>query len=164
MKYVTFYIADDLFGIPIYLVQEIARQTLVYPIPGHDARIEGLMNLRGRTTPVINLKRCLFKTDTKAQSSELRKKMIILENQDGLPQEALDMGLNIGDEQVVLLIDNVYKIIDGELESFYPPPAHVNETYIEGVMKSGEDLISLLSIPKLIIDLVTYMEDANHGS
>ena len=164
MKYATFYIADDLFGIPIYLVQEIAKQAMVYPIPGHDTRIEGLMNLRGRTTAVINLKHCLFKSETQAPGSSLRKKMIILETQDGLPQEALDIGLHAGDEPAVLLIDDVFKIIDGELESFYPPPAHVNETYIEGVMKSGEDLISLLSIPKLILDLVTYMEDTNHGS
>ncbi len=164
MKYATFYIADDLFGIPIYLVQEISRQAAVDPIPGNDSRIEGLMNLRGRTTAVINLKRCLFKSGVKAAPTGQRKKMIILETQDGLPQEALDLGLNAGDEPVVLLIDDVFKIIDGELESFYPPPAHVNETYIEGVMKSGEDLISLLSIPKLILDLVTYMEDTNHGS
>ena len=57
MEYATFYVAEDLFGIPIYLVQEIARKAMVYPIPGHDSRIEGLMNLRGRTTAVINLKR-----------------------------------------------------------------------------------------------------------
>ena len=162
MEYATFYVAEDLFGIPIYLVQEIARKTMVYPIPGHDSRIEGLMNLRGRTTAVINLKRCLFKSEVKT-SIRHRTKMIILETQDGLPQEALDMGLSAGDEPIVLLIDDVYKIIDGERESFYPPPAHVNETYIEGIMKSDEDLISLLSIPKLITDLVTYMEAENHG-
>ena len=163
MEYATFYVGEDLFGIPIYLVQEIARKAIVYQIPGHDSRIEGLMNLRGRTTAVINLKRCLMKSDTNAISSQ-RKKMIILETQDGLPQEALDMGLSAEDEPVVLLIDDVYKIIDGERGAFYPPPAHVNETYIEGVMKSDEDLISLLSIPKLIKDLVTNMEVENHGS
>ena len=74
------------------------------------------------------------------------------------------MGLSAGDEPIVLLIDDVFKIIDGDQKSFYPAPAHVNETYIEGVMKSGEDLISLLSIPKLITDLVEYMEDETHGS
>jgi purine-binding chemotaxis protein CheW len=163
MEYATFYVAEDLFGIPIYLVQEIARNTVVYPIPGHDSRIEGLMNLRGRTTVVINLKRCLFKSDVKTAPGH-RKKMIILETQDGLPREALDMGLSAGDEPVVLLIDDVYKIIDGERETFYPPPAHVNEAYIEGIMKSDEDLISLLSIPKLITDLVTFMEVEDHGS
>ena len=163
MEYATFYVGEDLFGIPIYLVQEIAIKAMVYPIPGHDARIEGLMNLRGRTTAVINLKRCLFKSEVKTSANRHRKKMIILETRDGLPQEALDMGLIAGDEPVVLLIDDVYKIIDGDRESFYPPPAHVNETYIEGIMKSDEDLISLLSIPKLITDLVAYMEVENHG-
>ncbi len=163
MEYATFYVAEDLFGIPIYLVQEIARKTMVYPIPGHDVRIEGLMNLRGRTTAVINLKRCLFKADEKSDP-DLMRKMIILETQDGLPQEALEMGMSAGDEPVVLLVDDVFKIIDGERESFYPPPANVNETYIEGVMKSDDNLISLLSIPKLITDLVTNMEDENHGS
>lgn len=163
MEYATFYVAEDLFGIPIYLVQEIARKAMVYPIPGHDSRIEGLMNLRGRTTPVINLKRCLFKSRVKPANSH-RKKMIILETQDGLPKEALNMGLSAGDEPIVLLIDDVFKIIDGERESFYPPPAHVNETYIEGIMKSDENLISLLSIPELIKDLVTFMEVENHGS
>ena len=147
MEYATFYVAEDLFGIPIYLVQEIARKATVHPIPGHDSRIEGLMNLRGRTTAVINLKRCLFKSRGETTCSQ-RKKMIILETRDGLPQEALDMGLSAGEEPVVLLIDDVFKIIDGERESFYPPPAHVNETYIEGVMKSDEELICLLSIPK----------------
>ena len=73
MDYATFYVANDLFGIPIYLVQEIARRTMVYQIPGHDPRIEGLMNLRGRTTAVINLKRCLYQSEVKPSSNRREK-------------------------------------------------------------------------------------------
>ena len=157
MKYATFYAGDFLYGISIYLVQEISRPTAIYPIPGHDSRIAGLVNLRGRTAVAVNLHQCIYGYPSKGGKG-LRRKLIVLETADGLPQEAVDMGIVAYEEPVVLVVDDMYKITSGEKEQFYSTPAHVSEKYVEGVMKLENRLITLISIPRLIEDIVSLSE------
>jgi purine-binding chemotaxis protein CheW len=154
MDYATFFIGDDLFGIPVFLVQEISRVPQIHPIPGHDKRIEGLINLRGRTSVVVNVERCIYKNliDT---SSPRRPKLLILETDDTLSEEAKKAGLSTFSETVILLVNDVYKIMQDERQEFHPPPAHVHEEYIEGVMKVNDELITLINIPRLMQSLLS---------
>jgi purine-binding chemotaxis protein CheW len=160
MKYATFFIGDDLLGIPIHLVQEISRKSAIFPIPGHDPRIEGLMTLRGRIAVVINLHRCLF-TEDRTGAPSARPKLIILETNESIPLEAREMGITGHDEPVVLLVDDVHKITDDDQHDYYPPPAHVRGEYIEGVIKVNDRLITLISIPRLINILIENQEVAS---
>ena len=157
MKYAFFYIGDHLFGIPIFLVQEISRPTAIHPIPGHDNRIEGLVNLRGRTAVVINMHQCIYGT-TSPGGKGLRRKLIILETSDGLPPEAIELGIQAYEEPLVLIVDDMYKISSGEKEQYFPPPAHVNELYVDGIMKLEDRLMTLISVPRLIEDIVALSE------
>lgn len=159
MEYATFFVGDDLFGIPIFLVQEIARLTDIYPVPGHDSRIEGVVNLRGRTAVVINLSKCLY-TQKNRNSVAFRQKLIILETREWISDEHKAMAEQAFEEPVVLLVDNVHKIIDDDKQDFYDPPAHVHEKYVDGVMKSDNTLITLISLKKLVEDLIP-QEDEN---
>ena len=157
MKYASFYVGEHIYGIPIYLVQEISRPSAIYEIPGHDHRIAGLFNLRGRTAVAIDMHQCLYGTDSSGTSG-LRRKLIILETGDGLPAEAVEMGIRAFDEPIVLLVDDMYKITSGEKEQFYSTPAHVNELYVDGVMKIEDTLMTLISIPRLIENILAVSE------
>ncbi len=161
MKYASFYVGEQLFAIPIFLVQEISRPTAIYPIPGHDNRVEGLLNLRGRTAVVLNLHQCIYGAPSSGGRG-LRRKLIILETSEGLPPEAIDLGIQAYEEPLVLIVDDMYKINSGEKEDYFPPPAHVNELYIDGVMKLEGRLMTLISIPRLIEDIVALSEGDCH--
>ena len=157
MKYATFYAGEHLFGIPIYLVQEISRPVPIYPIPGHDSRIEGLINLRGRTSVAINLHQCLYGCPSKGMQG-LRKKLIMLETTEGLPHEAIDLGIEAYSEPLILVVDDMYKITAEDHEEYFSTPAHVNEIYVDGVVKIDDRLITLISIPRLIEDILVESE------
>jgi chemotaxis signal transduction protein len=163
MEYATFFIHDDLFGIPLFLVQEISRIADIYPIPGHDPRIKGVVNLRGRTAVVLNLSACLYSHDT-SQSHAERPKLIILETKDWIGEKFKALAEQAFEEQIVLMVDDVYKIIDDEKQDFFEPPAHVHEKYVEGVMKNGNTLITLLSIKKLLEDLMPQEETTGYDN
>jgi purine-binding chemotaxis protein CheW len=158
VKYATFFIAGHLFGIPIYLVQEIARPLPLHPIAGHDPRIAGLINLRGRTAVALDMQHCICAQPPDPTLPPQRTKHIILETTDGLPQEALAMGLRCFEEPLVLVVDEMYKITAGEKEQYFTTPAHVNELYVDGVMKLEQRLLTLISIPRLLDTILAHPE------
>lgn len=161
MQYATFILNEHVFGIPIYLVQEFSRAEQVYPIVGHDRRIAGFMNLRGRIAVVIDLKKCLgLKEYEDATWAKRPKKMIFLETQESLSEEAEKFGLQSYEEPLVLLVDQISDVITVESHDFYPPPAHVKEEFVEGVVKVNKILLTILSVNNLTADLETFTATA----
>jgi purine-binding chemotaxis protein CheW len=154
MDYATFYVGDDLFGIPILLVQEISRLVDVFPVPGHDPRIAGLVNLRGNTNGVLDMRRCLFKNGC-PESPRRRRKLIILEPNGAIPEEYRGMGIATFRESVSLLVDDVHKIVALDEKDFHPPPAHIHDSFIDGVIRNGDQLVTMLSISRLIETILT---------
>ena len=58
-QYCSFYLADRLCGFDVQLVQEVAKNILVTPIPLAPPYIRGLINLRGQIAVSVDL-RALF--------------------------------------------------------------------------------------------------------
>lgn len=158
MEYAAFFVGEHLFGFPVVLVQEIGKPVEVFPVPGHDPRVSGLVNLRGRTAVALDLRRSLLGPEH-GYAAKDRRKFIVLETTDALPGHAREMGLDTHREPVVLIVDEVQGILDGQKLEFHPPPAHVAERHVEGVMKVGDRLMTLISIPKLVEDLLPRKEE-----
>lgn len=152
MEYASFLVDGHLFGIPVLLVQEISKPLEVFPVPGHDPRVAGLVSLRGRTAVALDLRRFLL--DQAAPAAPRGCKFYVLETTDSLPQEARDLGLEAHAETLVLVVDEAQGILDGEKLEFHPPPAHVPEEFIDGVMRTDGRLMTLLSVPRLVKDLL----------
>ena len=146
----TFRIDDELFGIPTLLVEELFRPLPVTWVPGADPRIDGVVNIRGKTAVVINIRSCLGRPRL-ASGGE----MLLLESNGGLVDEARAKGLRAGDEPLVLAVDENTHIFNLSLDAKYPPPAHISKAFVEGVARSGDHYITMISIPKLIEDLQT---------
>lgn len=60
-RYLTFVAADELYGIPIEDVTEIVGVLPATRLPGAPAYVKGLMNLRGRIVPVVDMRERLLK-------------------------------------------------------------------------------------------------------
>ena len=56
IQLVTFHIGDEEFGVDILAVQEIIRLMQITMVPRAPAFIEGVINLRGKVIPVVNMR------------------------------------------------------------------------------------------------------------
>lgn len=149
MQISTFRIDEELFGIPTLLVEELFRPVPVTRVPSSDPRIEGVVNIRGTTAVVISMRRCLKRPELVGRRGE----MILLETSSGLVQEARDAGLRAFDEPVVLTVDETMQIHQLPIDRNYPPPAHISQEFVEGVARSGDLYVTIVSVKKLIADL-----------
>lgn len=156
MEYAAFFVDGNLFGIPVVLVQEISKPLDLFPVPGHDPRVAGLVNLRGRTAVALDLPRFL---SPQARGDGERRKFIVLETTDSLPPEVRSIGLASHHEPIILVVDEVHGILDGEKLEFHPPPAHVRDEFVDGVLKVGDKLMTMISVPSLVGALLPSPED-----
>ncbi|MFM8538849.1 MAG: hypothetical protein EBS51_09340 [Planctomycetia bacterium] len=159
MEYASFLVGEHLFGIPVLLVQEISKPLRLFPVPGHDPKVAGLVSLRGRTAVALDVRRFLLDDDAAAAPPKSRK-FYVLETEESLSREARELGLEAHGETIVLIVDEAQGILDGEKLEFHPPPAHVREEYIDGVMKSESRLMTLISVPRLVKDLMVHQEES----
>src|SRR5512146_537229 len=54
---VTFHLGREEFGVDIGSVQEIIRATDITPVPGAQSHVKGVINLRGKIIPVVDLRK-----------------------------------------------------------------------------------------------------------
>ena len=55
-KYLTFQVGDENYGIPVLRTREIIRLPKITPVPQMPAHVRGVINLRGRIIPVVDLR------------------------------------------------------------------------------------------------------------
>lgn len=151
MQISTFNIRNEAFAIHSLLVEEYFRPLPITKVPGADPRIDGLVNIRGRTAVVINMRRCF---EVPERESTNHGEMILLETSQRLVQEALDRGLYAFDEPVVLNVDSVSQIHHLMDEEIHPSPPHVTQPFVDGVIHVNDKFFTLVSIQKLIASIL----------
>ena len=131
---VTFNLGEE-YGVPINQVQEIVRVGGITMVPNSPSYMEGVINLRGRVLPVLNLRKRLGLSD-KAMSNASR--IVVTE---------------IGNKVIGLLVDAVSHVIKIPSDHVEPAPEEVLEIdtdYITGVGKLNDKMIILLDLEKLL--------------
>jgi purine-binding chemotaxis protein CheW len=136
---VTFFLAREEYGVDVRLVQEIIRVAEITPVPRAPAAIKGVINLRGRIIPVIDLKRRLGLGEV--ESSRVARVVVV----------------RIKDRLVGLLVDGASQVLKVPLSIIEPAPEEVVEidaNYIRGVAKLEKRLIILVDLVKILgVDL-----------
>jgi purine-binding chemotaxis protein CheW len=135
LQLVVFNIGKESYGVGIESVHEIVKVPEITEVPDAPSFLEGVINLRGRIVPVVDLrKRMRLEGKERTKSS----RVLITEN-DG--------------RMVGLLVDAVSEVLKMPPESVEAPPEMVSSVgveYITGVAKSGEGLIILLNLGKVL--------------
>ncbi|HUI29740.1 MAG TPA: chemotaxis protein CheW [Candidatus Acidoferrales bacterium] len=132
---VSFVVQNEEFGVDILRVQEIIRTVEITRVPKSPVFVEGVINLRGKIVPVIDL-RTRFGIEKKTHDNETR--IIVVE----LP-----------DKVVGFLVDMVKEVIRVEKSVIEPPPeltTNINANYITGVAKLQDRLLILLDLDKVL--------------
>ncbi len=133
LQLVTFRLANEEYGLPITKVQEINRLVPVTKLPQTPSFMEGIINLRGRIIPVIDLRKRFTMTVT---SHDDETRIIIVE---------------ISGQIVGVTVDAVKEVVRINMANIEPPPTTVavDSQYINGVGKINDRLIILLDIDKV---------------
>jgi purine-binding chemotaxis protein CheW len=137
LQLVSFVIGSEEFAIPILAVQEINRLMQITRVPQSPAFIEGVINLRGKIIPVMNL-RTRFGLERLDDSSDAR--IIVVE---------------VAQRTIGFTVDRVNEVLRIGADIVEPPPQMVcgiDTDYVEGVGKLKDRLLILLSLERLFTD------------
>ena len=132
---VGFRIGHETFGLPIAIVREIVRVPEITPVPNAPQYIEGVVNLRGRIIPVVDLRKRFG-----GEIAELNKKsrVVVVE------LETRIVGLIVNSASEVL------RIPPSEIEA----PQNIFQegeiNFITGVGKLNGRLVMLLDLNRIL--------------
>jgi purine-binding chemotaxis protein CheW len=135
MQLVVFDLASEHFGVDISDVREIMRLQAITHVPGAPAFVEGVINLRGRVLPVLDLRKRL-KLKVSEQTKETRIVVVCINNKD-----------------VGVIVDAVTEVLRIPTASIDPPSSLVTNTdsdYLRGIAKLETKLIILLDLSKVL--------------
>jgi purine-binding chemotaxis protein CheW len=134
-KYLTFFLASEEYGVEILKVQEIIGRMPITPVPLTSKYILGVINLRGKIHPIMDMK-IKFGMD----HTEITDETCIIV----IRTASLMMGI---------LVDKVSEVVNIASDDIEDTPsfgADVNPEYLLGVGKTGGRVRLLLDIEKVI--------------
>lgn len=138
-KYLTFDLASEEYGLEILKVQEIIGLMPVTRVPRTPHFIRGVVNLRGKVIPVVDLR---LKFGMEPKEDTRRTSIIVVQ-------------IKRENRQVImgLIVDDVSEVIDIEADAIEPAPefgANVNTDFIMGVGKVVHKVVILLDVDKVL--------------
>ncbi|MBX3325110.1 MAG: chemotaxis protein CheW [Nitrospira sp.] len=136
-QFLTFNLGEELYGVDILRVQEIKGYTAVTRIPNTPSHIKGVLNLRGTIVPVV----------------ELRTKF-------GMPTIdyttfTVIIVVVVRDKVMGLVVDAVSDVLNIDRKDIQATPqfgARVDVSFLNGIGKSGDKLVALLDMDRLLSD------------
>lgn len=134
---IAFKLGEEEFGVDIKQIKEIANLTDVTRVPNVPSFVEGVTNLRGKITPIVDLRK-KFGLKSKGSSKDSR---IVIAELDG--------------HLVGLIVDEVTDVLNMPARDIDPAPELIasaaSKRYLKGIGKVGEKrLIILLDLEKLL--------------
>lgn len=149
-QYLAFSLRGEMYAIPLLGVREIIEHGGVTPIPTMPEFIRGVINLRGRVVPVMDLSARFGEEPTVI--GERTCIVIIEQNMDGRDQ---DMGV---------VVDSVNAVVDIAAPDIEPPPnfgAKIRVDFIHGMWKYDTRFVIILNLVKVLsIEEITQIASA----
>lgn len=133
-QYLTFALGEDTFAIGILRVKEIIEYGSLTAVPMMPAYVRGVINLRGRVVPAMDLARRFGRTTV----APTRRTCIVI----------LDGDTEAGQQDIGLIVDAVNQVIDIPAGDIEPPPsfgAHLRVDFIHGMGKVNGEFVTILN-------------------
>lgn len=136
IQLVSFNLAQEEYGVDVLKVREIIRMPIITRVPNAPLYVEGVINLRGKVIPIINMRKrfCLAEADYDKQTRI--------------------MVMDVGGELMGFIVDAVSEVIRISSSEIQPSPAVVSNNGIDqeciaGVINQAERLLVLLELEKV---------------
>jgi purine-binding chemotaxis protein CheW len=135
LQLVTLTLGEEEYAVDILKVQEINRMKEITRVPNSPPYVEGVINLRGKVIPVVNLR---AKFGLPEKENDERSRIMIMDIQ------GITMGL------VVDSVSEVLRIPSSIVEPTPPMASNISTEFIKGIAKMEDRLIILLDIDRLL--------------
>ena len=135
-RFCTFVVAGTMFAVDAAAVEEVFRGTVTTPVPRGPTAIRGLLNLRGRIVPAIDMRRRL--------------------GFDPAAGEGVHVVLSAAGEAYSLIVDAIGDVLDIPVAGIEKPTAVLDggqRECIDGVHAARGGLVHLLSIEAILAGL-----------
>jgi purine-binding chemotaxis protein CheW len=135
IQLVVFDLASEHYGVDISDVREIMRMQNITKVPGAVSYVEGVINLRGKVLPVLDLRKRL---GLKVAEQTAESRIVVVDIADG---------------EVGVIVDAVTEVLRVPNSAIEPPSSMVaqgNSDYLRGIAKLTDRLIILLDLNKLL--------------
>lgn len=135
LQLVTFRIGEEEFGVNILQVQEIIRMLDITKVPKAPDFVEGVINLRGKVIPIIDLRK---RFGLPFRERDKMSRIIVVE---------------LGATVVGFIVDAVSEVLRLPASTVEPPPpvvAGLDAEYISGVGKLDDRLLIMLDMNRLL--------------
>jgi purine-binding chemotaxis protein CheW len=141
-KYLTFMLGAEHFSLPVLRVREIIRLISITPVPRMPAYIKGVINLRGKIIPVIDLRE-RFSMNSLALVENDRRCIIVVQfkGSEGINQH---MGM------IVDAVEEVSQYLDVDIEATPDFGSALDPRYIIGMAKNRGTVRTLLDLDKML--------------
>lgn len=134
-QYIVVQIGSEKYGIDIGYVDNIVRMQKITRVPKAQAYFKGIINLRGEIVPVMSIRTKMGLEDDVFTNAS---RIIILKIED---RGALGIIVDEVNEVVTLCEDEIEKSTSSR---------YAKDTFINGIGKNGDELISLFEINAII--------------
>jgi purine-binding chemotaxis protein CheW len=135
-KYLTFKLGHEEYGLEILKVRELIGMMEITAVPQMPAHMKGVINLRGKVIPVIDLR-------LKFEFKEI-----------AYTEQTCVIVVNVGRE-IGIIVDTVSEVLDITGENIEPPPSidgSLDTSFILGMGKVGDAVKILLDIGRVLAD------------
>jgi purine-binding chemotaxis protein CheW len=131
----TFKLGDELFALDVAQVREVLEIPLITKVPTSPEYMRGVVNLRGKATPVVDLR---LRFGLPKTTETVHTRIIVME-------------LDLDGEATVLggIADSVHEVIEIDPANINPPPRIAmrwRTDFILGMGKRGDDFIIILDV------------------
>lgn len=134
-KYLTFVLADEIYGLEILKVREIIGMMSITDVPGTPGYVRGVINLRGKIIPVVDLRSKFGMPPTE----ETDETCIIV--------------VDVGGVEMGTVVDKVSEVLDISEQEITDTPAmglDINADFILGMGKADDKVTILLDISRVL--------------
>lgn len=138
-KYLTFRLQNEEYGVEILKVREIIGMIDVTSVPRTPDFVKGVINLRGKVIPVIDL-RLRFELD----EAEYTEKTCII---------VVEIDIENTNVQLGVIVDSVSEVLNVTVDDLQETPKFgvaLNTDFILGMAKSDDAVRTLLDIDKVL--------------
>ena len=135
VQYIVIKIGEEQYGIDISFIDNIVRMQSITRVPHVQPYFAGVINIRGEVVPVMSLR---LKMGLEADEYTSKTRIIIVKSESNA-----SVGLIVDEVREVVTLDE--RTIDEVIRD-----SKVDETYINGIGKNGDTLISLLELNAVI--------------
>ena len=135
-QYIVITFGNEQYGIDISYVDNIVRMQKITRVPKAQPYFKGVINLRGEVVPVMSLRLKMgLEDDVFTNTSRI---IILKIEQKGV---------------LGIIVDEVKEVVtlgSEEIDKVAHNPKDVKSTFINGIGKNGDDLISLFDISRVV--------------